>query len=223
MGTLFEWFRSRKEAKIIKKTRMHAKKVHDTILELKEVIIAINKKDFEKVRLGVKRIDDIENECDDIRREVLVELSKGELAPSIREDLAHLIKRLDDIANHANAFGRRLNLIENLDILFPISEKMIEMVDVTLVAVEKVRILVDELLKEESTQIVELVQEVGKLEHDVDILNYALKRDLQKIDATNISPFTANIIYEMINRLESISDSAEDVADLIRLLYLERA
>jgi len=223
MGTLFEWLRSRKEAKIIKKTRMHAKKVHDTILEFKDVIIAIDKKDYKKARLGVKRIDDIENECDDIRREVLVELSKGELAPSIREDLAHLIKRLDDIANHANAFGRRLNLIENFDILSPISKKMLEMTEISLVAVEKVRYLVDELLKEESTKIVELVHEVGKLEHDVDIINYDIKRDLQKIDASNISPFTANIIYEMINRLESISDSAEDVADLIRLLYLERA
>ena len=222
MGTLFEWFRSRKEAKIIKKTRMHAKKVVSCILELKEVILAINKKDYDAVRLGVKRINEIENECDDIRREIMIDLSKSELTPSVREDLAHLIKRLDDIANNANAFGRRLNLIQNLEILAPISDKMIEIADITLKSTEKVRFLVDELLEEESTHIVETVQEVGKLEHDVDNLNYEIKRQLQKIDFTDISPFTATVVHEMINMLESITDSAEDVADLIRLLDLER-
>ena len=222
MGTLFEWFRSRKEAKIIKKTREHAKKVYDTINEFKKVIILIKKTEFDNVKLGLKRIDDLEHECDDIRREILIELSKGELAPSIREDLAHLVKRLDDIANHANAAGRRLYLIENFAIFTPICDRMLEMMDVTMLAVEKTRTLVDELLKEDSQVIIEMVQEVGKLEHKVDTINYEIKKDLQKIDYKNISPFTATIIYEIINRMESISDAAEDVADLIRLLYVER-
>jgi len=222
MGTLFEWFRSRKETKIIKKTREHAKKVYDTINELNKVIIAIKNNQFDKVRLGIKRIDDVEHECDDIRRDILIELSKGELAPTVREDLAHLVKRLDDIANHANAAGRRLNLIEDLSLLSPISDKMDEMMHITIIAVEKTRSLVDELLEEDSQVIIDMVQEVGKLEHQIDNLNYAIKRDLQKIDFKNISPFTATIVYEMINRMESISDAAEDVADLIRLLYVER-
>lgn len=222
MGTLFEWFRSRKEAKIIKKTRAHAKRVYETINELNIVILAIKNSEFDKVKLGVKRIDDVEHECDDIRREILIELSKGELAPSIREDLAHLVKRLDDIANHANAAGRRLNLIENVGILLPISDRMVEMMEITMLAVEKTRMLVDELLEEDSKVIIEIVHEVGKLEHQVDNLNYIIKRDLQKIDFKEISPFTATIVYEMINRMESITDAAEDVADLIRLLYVER-
>ncbi|NHI91262.1 MAG: DUF47 family protein [Candidatus Lokiarchaeota archaeon] len=222
MGTLFEWFRSRKEAKIIKKTRAHAKKVYDTINEFKNVIVSIKNKKFDKVRLGVKRIDDIEHECDDIRRDILIELSKGELSPSIREDLAHLVKRLDDIANHANAASRRLILIDNLEVLLPVSDKLVEMMEITILAVEKARLLVDELLKEDSQLIIEMVNEVGVLEHKVDNINYVIKRDLQKIDYKNISPFTATLVHEMVNRMESISDSAEDVADLIRLLYVER-
>ncbi|MHA1799738.1 MAG: TIGR00153 family protein [Candidatus Helarchaeota archaeon] len=222
MGSLFEWFRSRKEAKIIKKTREHAKRVHDTIDELKNVTIAIKNKEFDKVKIGVKRIDEIEKECDDIRRDIMITLSKGELTPNVREDLAHLVKRLDDIANHANAAGRRLNIIEDLQILTPISDKMIEMMEITILAVEKTQKLVDELLKEDGSTMVETIHEVGKLEHQVDTINYAIKRDLQKLDYSNISPFTATIVYEMINRMESISDSAEDVADLIRILYFER-
>ena len=111
MGSLLEWFSTKREEKVIKRTKEHSKKVYECVYEFQRAIELYCDGKVDKAAKLISRVNQIENEADDIRREVLLLLSKGQMVPQVREDLTHLTKRLDDVANGANAAGRRLQLL----------------------------------------------------------------------------------------------------------------
>ena len=95
MGTLLEWFRTRREAKIIRRVKEHGKKVYNCVVQFREALSLFLNNDMKAAKSAIKKVSQIENECDDIKREMLVELAKGELSPQVRNDLAHIIIQLD--------------------------------------------------------------------------------------------------------------------------------
>ena len=102
LGSLLEWFHNKKEELIVKMTKEHAKKVLECVSELNTLFSNLSISEKEKNNI-IERINKLENKCDYIRRDITVELVQGALSPNIREDLAHLVKRLDNVADHANA------------------------------------------------------------------------------------------------------------------------
>ena len=109
MSGLLEWFKSRRESEVIRKTREHALKVNQVVQETQTFI----KKAFEgrTPKKTQKRTEEIEHEADILRREIFSILTKGEIDPNAREDLMHIVKRMDDVANNANAAVRRMSLL----------------------------------------------------------------------------------------------------------------
>ena len=77
----------------------------------KGIDILIKEKNRDKSHDIFNNVDLIEEEADILRREILADISKGELNPSVRTDLSHLIKRLDDVANCATGVARRIDTI----------------------------------------------------------------------------------------------------------------
>ncbi|MHA1384725.1 MAG: DUF47 domain-containing protein [Candidatus Helarchaeota archaeon] len=216
MGTLLEWFKQKGEVNIIKKTREHAKKVYDVVAELDKVVKLFCDSKSEKIPTLIKKINELENEADEIRRSVMLDLTKKELAPNVREDLAHLIKRLDDVANNANAVARRLGLLEP-DMLKPIRNELNEMSNMTIKSVD---ILKDTIIKQlggSTEDILENISKIQKLEHDVDMLNLEVKSKLIDLNL-NVSPFISITIQEIINVFENITDSAEETAEFIKII-----
>ncbi len=220
MGTLLDWFKTRREATIIKKTRDHAKKVYDCNFELNNLVsLLLQGKEKEAPKL-IKRINEIENECDDIRRNIMIDLTKGELSPSVREDLAHLVKRLDSVANNANATAKRLGLL-TYDVLAPIADEIKKMSQITLDCVKLLQNTIDLQMGHAVDKVIESVNEINRLEHEVDVLNYAVKQKLITI-RPEYSPYTAILLFEMVNLLENISDNAEDTADFIKMINVRQ-
>ena len=216
MGTLLDWFRTRREANIIKGTRLHAKKVYNVVFELDNVTKLICKGKTKETPHLIKKISELENEADEIRRKIMMDLSKGELTPGVREDLAHLIKRLDGIANNANGTARRLILLTS-DVLSPICEDLIKMSKITLECVKVLHKTIAMQLGGSSPKIFKSIVKINKLEHDVDVINLSIKRKLLQLE-TNYSEYVAITIYEMLNFFENISDSAEETAEFIRII-----
>lgn len=228
MGSLLEWFRTKREEKIIKRAKEHSKTVFECVYEFDKAIEEYLNGDIKKSSKHVKKVNEIEREADELRREMLLDLSKGEMVPRVREDLAHLIKRLDDVANGANAAGRRLLLLETdaaLMFMKQIKGELLEIMKNTMECCLLLRATIDDQLGSESTSILESVAEIKRLEHVVDNNRMNMLKKILDIESTthlSIPPFLAIAVADLIECIESITDAAEAVGELIKVINLER-
>ena len=202
------------------KSIKHAQKVQLCVKELdKGIEILLKDKNREKSNEVFHNVDLIEDEADSLRREILADISKGELSPNVRTDLSHLIKRLDDVANCANGVGRRMATIpmtfweqsspETLDLIS-------EMMRITVECGDYLDKIVIDLLGDR-TNVKEYNNRINKLEHDVDVLNIKLRESLQYTNY-DINDFTVFTVGNTMDIIEAISDAMEVAADYIMLL-----
>lgn len=225
MSDLYKWFKSRNEETAINKTLIHMKKVLECVVEYEKGLTFFIKE--REINLALKvffRVDELEHQADNIRRNILNMLSIAELPSTIRENLMHLVKRIDDVANAANASARILISLNHKDFLSlgeDILNLVLEMGDYTIEAVKNLDKMVNKLLTTEDAEIEKLAELVNNLEHKVDEKRYAINRYLVS-DNPKINPFSAITIHNSINALEAISDNAEEVADYIIMLKLTK-
>jgi predicted phosphate transport protein (TIGR00153 family) len=201
-----------------RKTREHALKVNQVVQETQDFI----KKAFEgkTPKRTQKRTEQIEHEADILRREIFSILTTGELLsqPNVREDLMHIVKRMDDVANNANAAVRRMAVLnvgefpdELKDLILKMMSHSLECSDMLKECIEKLGIDASEILR--------LTDRIGHIEHEVDLLNSKVKSFLIQSNLT-MNPFEAIVVHEFIERIENIADACEDTADIVKLMAL---
>jgi len=96
----------------LEKSVKHAKIVQECIKNLDLGLqILLNEKNTEKSHDLFHKVDNLEREADNLRREIQKDVSSGELNPSVRQNLSHLVKRMDDVANCCTGVARRINTI----------------------------------------------------------------------------------------------------------------
>ena len=204
----------------LEKSVKHAKIVQECIMNLDLGLqILLKEKNTEKSHDLFHKVDNLERDADSLRREIQKDVSKGELNPSVRQNLSHLVKRMDDVANCCTGVARRINTI-------PIKfweessketiETILEMMSTTVECGHFLDKLVLDLL-EERENIKEYSQKVNQFEHTVDLLNIKLRKGLQETEYTvnYFTIFTAGNVFDI---LEAISDAIEAVADYILVL-----
>ncbi|MHA1379752.1 MAG: TIGR00153 family protein [Candidatus Helarchaeota archaeon] len=216
MGTLLEWFKNRGEADIIRQVHEHVKKVYKVVSELDKTIKLLCEGKSDKIPKLIKNINELENDADEIRRKIMIDLTKKELIPNVREDLAHLTKYLDSVANNANALARRLGLLTP-EMLSPIYDEVINMSKITLKCVDVLKDMVIKQLGGSTDDVIESVSKIQRYEHDVDYLSLETKKKLIKLDL-KFSSFASITIQEILNVLENITDSAEETAEFIKII-----
>ena len=224
MSSLYEWFRSRNEESAINKTFVHMQKVLECVVEFEKALsFLIEEKNVDLALKVLFRVNELEHQADGIRRNILNMLTKAELDSKIRENLTHLIKRVDDIANAANAAARILiymNYAEFQKLSSDVHQKVLEMARVTVETVKKTSILVNMLGTGKENEIRQRGEEISKLEHKCDEYHFSINRLLVSENNPITNPFTAIEIHSCISAIEAITDNAEEVADYIIMLSL---
>ena len=198
----------------------HSQIVQECIMNLDLGLqILLKEKNTEKSHDLFHKVDNLERDADNLRREIQKDVSKGELNPSVRQNLSHLVKRMDDVANCCTGVARRINTIplkfweessiETIDTI-------LEMMGTTVECGQFLDKLVLDLL-EDRENIKEYSQKVNQFEHTVDLLNIKLRKGLQETEYTvnYFTIFTAGNVFDI---LEAISDAIEAVADYILVL-----
>ncbi len=204
----------------LEKSVKHAQIVQETVKNLDAGLqILLKEKDVEKSHKLFHKVDVLERDADNLRRKIQKDISRGELNPSVRQNLSHLIKRMDDVANCSTGVARRINTIplkfweesskETIDLI-------LEMMKTTVDCVQFLDKIVLDLL-EERKNIMKFSTQINQLEHTVDLLNIELRKNLQETEYTVnfFTIFTAGNVFDI---LEAISDSIEGVADYILVL-----
>jgi len=220
MGSLIEFLKRETAINVLEKTIKHAQIVQECVKELEVGLkLLLKERNIEKANKNFHKVDLLEDDADKLRRKIQRDVSKGELNPSIRLNLSHLVKRLDDVANCSTGVARRIVTIpisfweqsskETVSIILKIIETTVE-------AVEYLdKIVID--LVEERKNVKEYAKLINQYEHEVDLLNIKLRKSLQETDY-DVNFFTIFTVGNIFDILEAISDSIEGVADYIMVL-----
>jgi predicted phosphate transport protein (TIGR00153 family) len=220
MGSLIEYLKRETALNVLEKSIKHAQIVQECVKELdKGLNILLTEKNNTTTNEAFDKVESLEGDADDLRREVQRDISRGELNPNVRQNLSHLIKRMDDVANCCNGVARRITTIpmKFWDQTNPETINLVlEMMKATVKCAEFLDKIVMDLL-EERKNIKEYAKQINFHEHKVDILNIKLRKSLQEThyDVNFFTAFTAGNVFDI---LEAISDSIEGVADYIMVL-----
>jgi predicted phosphate transport protein (TIGR00153 family) len=96
--------------------------------DLEKAVIAALKNDAKEMRACIERVASNEREADMLRRKVMDEVSRGELPPIAREDIMHLVKRVDMVADWSRESTRVLGVIPMDELPKSIKQGILEMV-----------------------------------------------------------------------------------------------
>jgi predicted phosphate transport protein (TIGR00153 family) len=224
MGNLRKWLQSRNEENLMGKTVAFVKKVLECVVEFERGFnFFADEKNHQLALEVLERVDQLEHEADVMRRELLQQITKSDMPPNTREDLARLVTGIDRIANTTNSAGRRLSQIDEKNIRIlgdEIITLLFEMIQHSLEATKILFNLIKRFPDLESKDVFPITENIQRLEHKCDVIHSEIYRKLNHLPITNVSmnPFIAMELKDIIDIFEEISDKVEDVADYIELL-----
>jgi predicted phosphate transport protein (TIGR00153 family) len=109
----YAWFERRRRTKALDLAQEQITKALDTVTLLHQAIKNISEAKEKEALQNIGNLFKIEREVDSLRREVFRELTKGAaLFAEYREDLMHLVKRLDTLADHVKDAARCIKMLE---------------------------------------------------------------------------------------------------------------
>ncbi len=216
MPNILSWIGMEREKNVLEIAKRHTEKIKETVDKLENAFAAYVKEDFAAKDAAIKEVITAERQADLIRRDLLDKLSEGILLPPDREDLIHFVKRLDSIADHANAAAR---LFEFLDKTLPngIPTRLYEFVKTSLFAVNKLGEAIETMTKDKK-KVLAICTEVELLEEQGDEQKKELTGIMLK---SNLDAGTLILLHDLIEAIEETCDRAEDSADLVRVFAVK--
>jgi predicted phosphate transport protein (TIGR00153 family) len=220
MGSLIEYLKRETALNALEKTINHAQKVQECISELDRGLqMLLKDKNLDKSYDIFHNVDVLEREADKLRRTIQQDISRGELDPSVRQNLSHLVKRMDDVANCCTGVARRIGTVP-VKFWVQTSEDTLSLISEIMTTTVKCGEFLDKIivdLVEDRKNVKDIAREINQHEHKVDLLNIKLRKSLQETNY-DVNFFTIFTVGNIFDILEAISDSIEGVADYIMVL-----
>jgi predicted phosphate transport protein (TIGR00153 family) len=172
---------------------------------------------FDDLDRRVHAIESIEKQADKVTHNTIDLLHKTFITPIDRDEIHHLITRMDDILDLIEDAAQTVSLYD-LKVITPEAKRLAEL---CLHSIEKVQAAVALLHNmNNSRQILAICEEIDRLESDADHVMRAAMSKLfrDEPDVRNLIKLKA--IYEI---LETVTDRCEDVANIIEGIIVENA
>jgi len=219
LSELFKWFGKRRELKALEMIQRHLALTMNIVEDLERAIKAATEDREGEMRLCISRVTNAEREADSLRREVMQELSCVELLPIDREDLMHLVKRVDMVADWSRESTRVLNAIPAGRMPYSLKKASLEMVAGVKECAFALRKCVNQLV-EKPEEALKAADEVERLEERVDDL-YENARILLGRDTT-MSVGVAILVGQLLDAIEMVADWCENTCDQVRVIVVRR-
>ena len=214
------WFAERRKSKVMDMAYREITLAIDTVTELEKAVVAASKKEVAEATKAIERLFVVETEIDELRRSVFEELTRGSLPSKDREDIMHLVKRLDTMADHVKDAGRSLKLLLEVPIPKEICSELLEIVKDLVLEAATLRKSIEKL----GVDVVEvraLAKKVDDIETRVDEHYLRVKAMLLKY-GREMDAAVLLILMDLLQSLEEVADSCDDTADYVRILTVTR-
>lgn len=219
MSELLKWFEKRREIKAITIMQQHLATTMSAVEDLEQAVKASVKGEEEKTKMLIDRIISAEKEADRLRRTVMIELAGGELPPIDREDLMHLMKRVDMVADWCRESTRVLNATPMQDVSETLKKAAVQMVEGVRECAKALRKSINSMA-EKPEEALKAADEVERLEEKVDDLFENSRRLLAKEEGLKIG--VAILMNELFEAIELAADACEDACDQVRVIVVRR-
>jgi predicted phosphate transport protein (TIGR00153 family) len=173
--------------------------------------------DFTDVERKTQAIKDVEHRADDITHRAFERLHMQFITPFDRAEIHRLLSRIDDVLDLADAAAERLGLYD----VGPIIPEARDLAGVLLAQARKMQEAVRGLRNvKESVRILEACREINVLENQAD---HILRVGLAHLFKSGADALTVMKWKEILDLIETATDRAEDVANVIEGVVLEHS
>jgi len=199
--------------------QQHLATTISAVEDLERAIKASANNDGKKMKESIVRVTSAEKEADKLRRDDMRELARGELPPVDREDLMHLMKRIDMVADWSRESTRILGVISPKDIPDNLKEAMVKMMKGTRECAVALRRCVSRMT-EKPEDALKAADEVERREEEVDALHENARKQLAK--ETEMKVGVAIMLNQLLEAIETVADWCENVCDQVRVIVVRR-
>jgi len=208
----------------MKPMQIHMQKVEECVDLLPTFFEAVFAEDWEEMLILQKRIRGLENEADELKKALRLNLPKGLFMPVPRIDLLNLLASQDKIANKAKDIA---GLVTGRKMIFPeairdnLKSYLSRSIDATKQAGKAIRQL-DELLESgfkgrEVVIVEEMITELDQIENDVDVLQIKMRQQLFDLEE-NLPAVDVMFFYKVIEWVGDLADNSQQVGSRLELL-----
>ena len=208
----------------VRPLEQHMDIVYRCAKKLRPFVNAVIKRDLKRMAEVRAQIEALENEADDLKKQIRINMPKSLFMPVPREDLLELLLVQDKIANRTKdvsgiIMGRQIKIPKAIALPYG------EFVDCNVDAVKQARKSVRELdelftagFKGAEVDLVEgMIEELDRIETDTDAQQAELRAALYEIEDT-LKPVDAVFMYQVFELTGEIADMAERVGRRLELL-----
>ncbi|MCD4652343.1 DUF47 family protein [bacterium] len=190
----------------------HVEKIAEVVKEMHKMLLDYMAADkvFKQESYQVHKL---EQEADDIRSEIGLQLYNGAFLAVYRTDYFDIVDRLDRIANHAELFSDFMVLTRPMLPAFmvdPLREIVTKNNEITQALLKFIHSFIDG-----EQDFLDKKNVLHKFERDVDKIQFHVIRTVFKSDLKKIEKFH---LKNVVDKFCRISDLVEDVSDRIEVL-----
>jgi uncharacterized protein len=182
------------------------------IVEAAELLITMLNNPDDSLPILASKIKDIEHKGDELTHHVIDELNKTFITPIDREDIYSLSKALDDVLDLIDSTAARI-------VLFKIKEPIAVAPDMAAVLLSQAMVLKAAVSNlKDNHHVVERCIEINRLENDADrLFQLAIGSLFENVK----DPIEVIKCKEIIETLETATDKAEDVANVLESIVVK--
>jgi predicted phosphate transport protein (TIGR00153 family) len=213
----YNWFEKRRKTKGLELAHEQITKAFDTVTWLHKATKSFSENNMAEAKKYIENLYKAEEEVDRLRTDVFMELSKGAaLVADYREDLLHLVKRLDTLADHTKDAARCLEMLSETKIPQELCLKTVFMTSKLVETAQTLRNSIEKI-STDPTDAIEEARKVGDIEHVLDE-EYLRAKSLFVKYGGEINCGAMVIFDDLIEFIEHAADMCADTADYILVL-----
>ena len=214
------WFAERRKSKLFEMADRQMTLAIDTVIELEKSINAALKGDKEKAISSFNKLSTIEHEIDELRRMIFEELTRGSLRSKDREDIMHLVKRLDEMADHVKDASRAVILLLEAYVPKKMWEQFVQTAKDLVDCATTLRKAIENL-GTNPDKAMELAKQIDEIEGKVDE-KYLISKAMLLQFSKETDAATIMLLKDLIEEMEHVADACDDTADYVRILTVSR-
>jgi len=216
----FAWFeRSRKTEALNLAQEQITKALHTTTL-LHKAVQSISEGKKEEAKDFIKELWKEEEEVDNLRRAVFKELTNVAVSVEFREDLMHLVKRLDVMADFVKDSARSVMVLLETKVPSDIWNMNLKVAEALVQSATALRSSIEKL-GTDPVKAKELAKKVDEIEGQIDRDYLEIKTLFIKY-SHEVDSGTLLILNNLSEFMEQAADTCADTADYIAMLAAER-
>lgn len=160
----------------------------------------------------------IENEADDVRREIQTAITTGSFLPFYRQDYIILAELIDNVANHSVDFSKSLYLTRTK--FSPENQKQMKTLASAVVETFTPFPSLIKALFTNPNDVDQISDQICEFEQKCDSIEWKLLKKIYEVETDRSEQFLQR---RLIQVLSSIADVIEDASDRTRLIVLKQS